>query len=328
MTENSDWPLDLIARSRRGELSANEERQLQRCLRASPTLRVAHLVGGDFDRVGEVEPGDDEQVRQFVADAMRRRATASRRWRGPRRLVGGLLAAALLLSGTTAFGWWRGWVRLGFAPAPAVATAASAACPTTVPVDSPRRARPAKRTPDGSPSARAEGETAAADPLPRQPRASARPPLAKPRPHPMSATSSTAAFERIETEPVTAETLFSSGNEARRAGQSARAIALFQELQQRFPASAEARLSRLSLGRIWLAQGRAQAALEQFDGYLGSGGPLTEEALLGKARSLAALGRFEEERTAWQTLQRRFPTSVYRTQAEERLRQLDVRAGP
>jgi TolA-binding protein len=101
---------------------------------------------------------------------------------------------------------------------------------------------------------------------------------------------------------------------------------MFQQLQRQFPSSAEAQLSRLSLGRVWLAQGRAQQALEQFSGYLASGGPLTEEALLGKARALAALGRFGEERAVWQTLQRRFPNSVYQAQAEQRLRQLDVKA--
>lgn len=329
MSDGSDWPLDLTVRARRGDLSTSEERRLKQCLRSSPTLRVAHLVGSDFDRVGEVEPGDDQVVRRFVADAIRHHANRGRGWRGPRRLVTGLLAVAFLLSGTTAFGWWHGWVRLGFLTAPVVATASRVACPTTAPVDPPLRARPSTGTPSADTSSEPDVETPSIDPslpTPPKPEASPRQHPAQPRLRSSSVSEAAAAFDLVESNPVTAEELFSSANRARRAGQNARAIAMFQQLQRRFPSSAEARLSRLSLGRVWLAQGRAQPALEQFESYLASGGPLTEEALLGKARALAALERFGEERAAWQTLLQRFPSSVYEAQAEQRLHQLDVKA--
>jgi TolA-binding protein len=329
MSDGSDWSLDLIVRARRGELSPSEERRLKQCLRSSPALRVAHLVGSDFDRVGEVEPGDDQQVRRFVADALRHHTNAGRAWRGPRRLVTGLLAAAFLLSGTTAFGWWQGWVQLRFLAAPDVAPTSSAECQATPPVAPQSGTRPLPTTPSGEPSSQPELEApAVALPhrAPVEPESSPAKNRTRAGFQASSRAGSTAAFAPVEASPPTAGDLFSSGNRARRAGQNARAIALFQQLQREFPSSAEAQLSRLSLGRVWLAQGVASQALAQFDGYLKSGGPLAEEALLGKARALAALGRFGEERAAWQTLQRRFPASVYHAQADERLRQLDGKA--
>ena len=85
MSDGSDWPLDLIVRARRGELSTSDEQRLTQCVRSSPTLRMAHLVGSDFDRVGEVEPGDDQVVRRFVADAIRQHANRGPSVAGRRR---------------------------------------------------------------------------------------------------------------------------------------------------------------------------------------------------------------------------------------------------
>jgi TolA-binding protein len=70
-----------------------------------------------------------------------------------------------------------------------------------------------------------------------------------------------------------------------------------------------------------LEQGQASGALSQFDRYLArrSQGPLAQEALFGKASALSRLGRLEEERRTWETLLARFPTSIYRDRAHERL---------
>jgi TolA-binding protein len=122
--------------------------------------------------------------------------------------------------------------------------------------------------------------------------------------------------------PATAEgpaALFSAANTARRTGRASQAIALYRELQQGYPSSAEASLSRVSLGRLLLARGQLDGALVQFSTYLRGGGPLEEEALLGKAKTLAALGRTGDERATWQALLRRFPRSVYAAEARERL---------
>jgi TolA-binding protein len=98
-------------------------------------------------------------------------------------------------------------------------------------------------------------------------------------------------------------------------------MSLYGELQSRYPGSAEAEISYVSLGRVLLEQGQASSALAQFDRYLSRrpGGPLAQEALFGKASALARLGRLEEERRTWETLLARFPNSMYRDRAHERL---------
>jgi TolA-binding protein len=105
-------------------------------------------------------------------------------------------------------------------------------------------------------------------------------------------------------------------------GQAERASSILSELQRRFPTSHEAVLSHVSLGKLLLGRGSAQAALEQFSLYLGTGGPLGEEALLGRAQALRALGRWSEEQATWQTLLARFPNSAYGAQARERIESL------
>ena len=70
------------------------------------------------------------------------------------------------------------------------------------------------------------------------------------------------------------------------------------------------------MGRLLLAQNAPQAALAHFSRYRG---PLAEEALLGRAQALAALGRSDEERSAWRELLDRFPKSVYAARARSRL---------
>jgi hypothetical protein len=52
------------------------------------------------------------------------------------------------------------------------------------------------------------------------------------------------------------------------------------------------------------------AALSSFDAYLAHGdGSLLQEALLGRIRSLRALGRVDEERQAIEQFLERFPSS-------------------
>jgi len=118
--------------------------------------------------------------------------------------------------------------------------------------------------------------------------------------------------------------LFAAAAQARRARDLDGAIQRYRQLQSAFPTSPEARLSFLSLGDLLFARGAYAAALQQLDGYLRSGETESlEEALLGRARALAALGRRADERAAWQTLLDRFPQSDYRWRAQQRLSVLD-----
>jgi TolA-binding protein len=116
-----------------------------------------------------------------------------------------------------------------------------------------------------------------------------------------------------------AASLFREATAARHAADFGRARALYLRLESEFPASPEAQLAHVSLGKVLLSMGRASEAEQQFAVYLRVGGGLTEEALVGRAQSLARLGRGDDERRVWETPMRQFPSSVYAVQARDRL---------
>ena len=126
----------------------------------------------------------------------------------------------------------------------------------------------------------------------------------------------------VAASPASTETpdgLLRAANDARRARRLDDAIRGYEDLQARFPASREALVSRLSLGNLALSRGAFATALAAFDAYFASGATdLDEEALIGKARALAGLGRADEEREAWRALETRHPSSEYRWRARQR----------
>ncbi len=115
--------------------------------------------------------------------------------------------------------------------------------------------------------------------------------------------------------------LYRSANEARRAGNTTKAIRLFRALQHTFPSSREASLSHVSLGGLLLETGNPSAALTQFDRHLGQGSQraLGAEALYGRGRALAALSRNGEERKTWEALIREYPKCPYISHARRRI---------
>jgi len=123
-----------------------------------------------------------------------------------------------------------------------------------------------------------------------------------------------------ETSAKTAAELFREANQARRAGDDRGAMGLYRALEQRYPNSAEARLSHATLGRLMLDRGDAELALEDFDRYLSEGGTaLGEEALVGRALALGKLGARGAEASAWKEVLRRFPKSIHARLARTRL---------
>jgi len=121
-------------------------------------------------------------------------------------------------------------------------------------------------------------------------------------------------------EPASAAKLFAEANQARRSGDIGRASGLYRLLQDQFPGSPEADLSRITLALLLLDSGDAQAALAGFERYLaGSSRGLEAEALVGRARALGRLGRRDLEAAAWREVQRKYPRSLYGRQAGERL---------
>jgi TolA-binding protein len=291
---------DLSLLARRGALSRAQQQAFAELLESDATLATAHQVGLDFDQVAAVKPGDDALIAEALARVVSRGRVAKpvgSRWR--LRLF--VLAATLTLAGS-AVGWWQH------------ARATRPAPPALAPISQkPSTGRPPRVTSAAAASASTAREMPALPP-------------------PTSASAATIASTRLPAPSApsdapartfdSAEAVFREANAARRAGDSSRARALYLRLQHDFPASDEALLAHVSLGNLLLTMGRAAEAERQFASYLGGRPALAQEALVGRAQSLAALGRSADERRVWESLIREYPNSVYAARARQRLAEL------
>jgi TolA-binding protein len=283
---------DLSVRARRGSLSETERRNFEHALASSASLSVAHQVGRDFDRIGAVRPGDDELIARVVDKVARAPRTAVARRRGLRL---GLALAATLAATSAGAALWSTREK----PRESGAMLAHSAAVRGL-------ERPAERR-------------SASDPPSTEPTTVEQPAKSEDVAAPVRAGESRSHVAEAP-EPVSAKTLFRDANAARRDGDFGHATALYAELERKFPRSEEARLSHVSVGKLLLSNGGVAEAERHFRTYLGGGGgALAEEALVGRAQSLRALGRAVEERQVWQELLKRFPASVYATRARQRL---------
>lgn len=286
---------DLSARARRGSLSETEQAELERALEASRTLTTAHRVGLDFDRAFQVESGDEKLIAAMADAALGarpRRALPLRRWS-----MFGLVAALAIAGSAAAFNAVK---LLRRAPAPA-----QVAPPNAVVAGSSAASQTASARAVAI-AAPVAAETSAPPLVGLAARSTLVTPSAQPREDAPRVTSDAAA-------------LFGQAAAARRASDFGRSRSLYLQLEREFPSSSEAHLARVSLGKVLLVMGRAQEAERQFALYLGTGGSLSEEALVGRAQSLARLGRGTEEQGVWQTLLNQYPGSVYASAARARL---------
>ena len=291
---------DKLVLARRGVLNDPDQRRLGIALNTSDSARSLYEAGLAFDRMPTEHAIDRELLARVSARTLARVSSGQNRAPQKRGKLIGLASAVLFVSGAAAASLWHfgeaspshaGSSSIGAKPASGAAAKPGAHGSRAS--ETPREPAPTgkPRTPLGAPS-----------------------PTATPPP-PMSAQPDPARLED-------AGSLFKQANDSRKAGASSRALALYQKLQQRFPASPEAQVSLVLSGRLLLASGQSSRALAQFDRYLRTGGRggLTEEALSGKAQALAGLGRSDEERQVWRTLLGQFPNSVYAHKARERLR--------
>jgi hypothetical protein len=300
--KHEDDAVDLASEARRRTLSRDEEARLKSSFEASPEEQMLFRAGLAFDRQSSAREGDDVLVARMANRAAERfgKATARSPSRRRRPLVL-LVAAAVVAAGTAAAG--SGVVYLMRAERPDVETPAygtRVAAPLAT--ASPRRARPAPAVVAPAPVAE--------PPAPR----------AEPAPEPASvAAQSVKSSKRPAPDASGAAALFGEANKKRLAGDTASAVALYTQVAERYPGSAESNLAELSLGKLFLATGQSERALAYFRRAGASGGALGSEALWGEAGALRALGRSADERSALERLLAQYPSGTYAKAARKRL---------
>lgn len=119
--------------------------------------------------------------------------------------------------------------------------------------------------------------------------------------------------------PHSASELLNRAQKARAARDYQKAAQTYLQLLRLYPASGEARVARLSLAQLHLAEGNAAAALARFDEYHRSGGELSQEAHYGKIEALRALGRTAEEHAEINRFVTRYPKSLHAAALKRRL---------
>lgn len=303
---------DLSARARRGQLSDAELGELEQRHERSHEASLSHRAGLEFDAEDLVLAGDEALVARINQRLLTRRRPQRRlRFRAIGLVVGGVcttVAAAAagpgLVESVEAL-WQRSFgYQVPFQAAPAASSrpklasrAPGKVVPTSPPA--PRKSVPAPAMPAPEPEA---------------------PPL---QPTRATRSADTHPLPERETEPVvdTSATLFAEASLARRQGDATRAMALYSELLKRFPGAAEADSAEIALGMLSLQSGAAAQGLSHFERYLRErpGGQLAVEALWGKTRALAALGREAEARRDLLVLVNRYPRSTYATAARAKL---------
>jgi tetratricopeptide (TPR) repeat protein len=121
----------------------------------------------------------------------------------------------------------------------------------------------------------------------------------------------------------TAASLLARAQQARMNRDFRQAADLYERLIRLYPASGEAAVSTVSVGKLYLSRlGNPRVALSRFDRYLRRGGPLMQEARWGRAQSLRALGRTAEERAALQDYISRWPAAMESDAARLRLEEI------
>jgi TolA-binding protein len=280
---------DLSALSRRGELDAAEQRRLQLALQSSSEARLLHRAGLELDAAGAMLPGDDALAERIKRRVLLRALPASPR---RRRLVPwGIAAAAACLAVAAVAGAVTELRPLrtlfGLSAAEPPAPSRKVVAPVA-----PAKAAPPPTTPE-----RAEVTAPGAPSAPPSPKAKA------------------------SIDAGSASELFASAASARRRGKPQEAIVLYDALQSRFPASAEANAADIALGMLRLSRGSARSALEHFSRYLAHNprAELAPEALWGQGQALAGLGRQTEARRSYAGLLERYPDSTYASAARAKL---------
>ena len=314
-------PEEMLSAARQGTLDARAHRDLAAHLDRCVACRMELALSADILRDGQPQGGDEsllsEMVQRSLAEKTGRplqlRSGFGRSSTSMRRMV--LPALCVLLGGSVATGMLS--VHLDFRRGPTIESIASVREPLVRHKASPRPA-PAPRNlpPPSADEQRALDARVAPAPV-EAPAPDAERQQARPSRRRVAALSPAAPV-------VPAADLFADANRARRSGDYGAAVTEYRRLSEQFPGSREEITGRMIVGELMLARDNAAEALKQFDSYLAvrPDGTLAEEARVGRASALAALGRAADERAAWQELLRKHPASVHAERARARLNEL------
>jgi len=283
---------DLLCRSRREPLTAEEQRRLKECLEWSPEVKLMNTILIALDEESRIRPGDDLLLARINTRALAELGGRPASVRAPvkRRTFSLLVAAALLLVAGLA-GAWLGNARKR---------------PPSTPTSEPAKPRPgAKPKPLAKPLPVAPiAPIAPSSPIEAIPVASASVP-------------SRTGHEARAAAPASASELFARANLLRRRGQAAEAAVLYEQLLEAYPNSREVGPTRLALGKYLQAK-QPERALSQYRAVAGAGGALRAEALWGIAEVAIGLGERSLAEQALADLMREFPDSPYAEVARTR----------
>jgi len=141
---------------------------------------------------------------------------------------------------------------------------------------------------------------------------------------PRSSGAASQPSRRAESASLLPEQLLGRARQELQAGQHASAAATYRALRAEYPARPEAHTVLVTLGQLELDRlGQPALALQSFEAYLRSGGPLLEEARRGQIRALQALGATARERAAIRLYLERYPRSLSAAELRRRLERLD-----
>ncbi|HKO52188.1 MAG TPA: tetratricopeptide repeat protein [Polyangiaceae bacterium] len=296
-------PTDLLCRSRREDLSADEQRRLNESLQHSFEVKLMSQVLGELEQDSRVRPGDDALLARITARALGAPEKASpKKAPAKRRALSMLLVAAAVLlmaslasallgrarqrqaveDSQTIFGGWP-WK-----------AAKPGRPPSVLPSVKPIPSQSVQDEPD-----------IAADQVPSS----------QPPPAPSS------SVQRRTGQPAaslgTASELFARANLLRRQGRGIEAAGLYQLLLERHPNSREVAPTRLALAKYFQTK-QPDQALAQYRAVASGGGPLRAEALWGISESATSLGQRSLATQALGDLIREFPDSPYAEVARAR----------
>ena len=298
-------PEDLLDAAYRGELDDAGRQRLNEHMMQCAACRLEHSLIDELAEETAVRDDDDARLHAAVTMAMgnaRPPAASSTSTTAPSRAAWAPRRVAWVTGGALLVGAFAGAAAAWWAMAPAEPQ-------LTV------QPRAAVEEP-------AIGEGEAPEPRVVLPAPAV---AEEPQNPPVEAVEAIEAVEAVEApapRQLSAAELLTRANQARRDGEARLAVRRYQELQSVYPGSREARLSHVSLARLYLDRlADPQAALNQLDRYLEEPGQLAEEARVGRALALARLGRTAEERRAWQDLLDHHPSSPHADRARARIEQ-------